>query len=44
VEILEPIDAPASPQAADGLRRAARAAILSRLDEPDLAPEQTRRD
>jgi len=44
VEVLEPIDAPASPQAADGLRRAARAAILSRLDEPDLAPEQTRRD
>lgn len=43
VEILEPIDAPASPQAADALRRAARAAILSRLDETDLAPEQTRR-
>lgn len=38
VEILAPIDPPAAPHAAEELRRASRAAILSRLDEPDLAP------
>lgn len=38
VEILAPIEAPTDPKAADELRRAARAAILSRLNEPDLAP------
>lgn len=37
IEILEPIPAPASARAADELRVAARAAILARLDEPDLA-------
>jgi 1-acyl-sn-glycerol-3-phosphate acyltransferase len=41
VEILEPIGS-AADRDADELRRAARAAILSRLDEPDLAPQQTR--
>ena len=41
VEILAPIDPPASPRAADELRRASRAAIISRLDEPDLAPGST---
>jgi 1-acyl-sn-glycerol-3-phosphate acyltransferase len=39
VEILEPMPVPASAHAADELRRAARARILSRLDEPDLAPQ-----
>jgi 1-acyl-sn-glycerol-3-phosphate acyltransferase len=38
VEILPPIAVASTPQAADELRHAARAAILSRLDEPDLAP------
>jgi 1-acyl-sn-glycerol-3-phosphate acyltransferase len=38
VEILAPIASPAGPHAAEELRRASRAAILSRLDEPDLAP------
>jgi 1-acyl-sn-glycerol-3-phosphate acyltransferase len=38
VEILAPIDPPAAPHAAEQLRRASRAAILARLDEPDLAP------
>jgi 1-acyl-sn-glycerol-3-phosphate acyltransferase len=38
VEILEPIAPAAADPDADDLRRAARAAILSRLDEPDLAP------
>jgi 1-acyl-sn-glycerol-3-phosphate acyltransferase len=42
VEILEPVPAPASDRAADELRVAARQQILSRLDEPDLAPQQTR--
>jgi 1-acyl-sn-glycerol-3-phosphate acyltransferase len=42
VEILEPIATPASARAADELRGAARRAILARLDEPDLAPQQTR--
>ena len=37
VEILAPIGPPATLHAADQLRRASRAAILSRLDEPDLA-------
>jgi 1-acyl-sn-glycerol-3-phosphate acyltransferase len=41
VEILEPIAPAAADPYADDLRRAARAAILSRLDEPDLAPQQT---
>ena len=36
VEILAPIEAPAGPHAAEELRQASRAAILSRLDEPDL--------
>jgi 1-acyl-sn-glycerol-3-phosphate acyltransferase len=43
LEFLAPIPVPASAHAADDLRRAARTAILSRLEEPDLAPEQTRR-
>jgi 1-acyl-sn-glycerol-3-phosphate acyltransferase len=38
IEILAPIDPPAAPNAAEQLRRASRAAILARLDEPDLAP------
>jgi 1-acyl-sn-glycerol-3-phosphate acyltransferase len=38
VEILQPIAVMSTPQAADELRHLARAAILSRLDEPDLAP------
>lgn len=42
VEILEPIAVPASASAADDLRRAARAAILSQLGEPDLAPQPAR--
>jgi len=42
VEVLAPIEAPDSPRAADELRVAARHRILSRLDEPDLAPQQTR--
>jgi 1-acyl-sn-glycerol-3-phosphate acyltransferase len=42
VEILEPIAPATADPDADELRRAARAAILSRLDEPDLAPQQTR--
>jgi 1-acyl-sn-glycerol-3-phosphate acyltransferase len=41
VEILEPIAPAAADPDADDLRRAARAAILSRLDEPDLAPQQS---
>jgi len=41
IEILEPIAAPGSPDAADALRSAARREILARLDEPDLAPQQT---
>jgi 1-acyl-sn-glycerol-3-phosphate acyltransferase len=42
IEILEPLAAPSSPQAADQLRREARRRIVERLDEPDLAPEPTR--
>lgn len=42
VEILEPLPLPASARGADELRRAAWQRILGRLDEPDLAPEQTR--
>ena len=42
VEILAPIPVPASPRAGDELRREARRRILERLDEPDLAPQQTR--
>ena len=42
VEILEPLTVPESARAADELRVAARRRILSRLDEPDLAPQQTR--
>lgn len=42
VEILEPIPASDSPRTADELRLAARRSILARLDEPDLAPQQTR--
>ena len=38
VEILAPIVSGAASNAAEELRRASRAAILSRLDEPDLAP------
>jgi len=38
IEILEPIPAPDSADAADALRQAARREILARLDEPDLAP------
>ena len=38
VEILGPIEVPASPHATEELRSAARGAILSRLEEPDLAP------
>jgi 1-acyl-sn-glycerol-3-phosphate acyltransferase len=41
VEILAPIEVPATPHATEELRRASRAAILSRLDEPDLAPSST---
>jgi 1-acyl-sn-glycerol-3-phosphate acyltransferase len=37
-EILPPIESSSGPHAAEELRRSARAAILSRLDEPDLAP------
>jgi len=42
VEILEPIAAADPSCATDELRVAARRAILARLDEPDLAPQQTR--
>ena len=41
VEILVPIESPATPHAAEALRRASRTAIVSRLDEPDLAPGST---
>lgn len=41
VEILEPIEVPGSPQAANELRAEARRRILSRLDEPDLAAAST---
>jgi len=42
VEILEPILVADSAQATDELRRQARSSILGRLDESDLAPQQTR--
>jgi len=42
VEILEPVAVPASAHATEELRRVARAAILSRLEEPDLAPQPAR--
>jgi 1-acyl-sn-glycerol-3-phosphate acyltransferase len=42
VEFLEPLPVPSLPRAADELRRDARRLIVARLDEPDLAPEQTR--
>jgi hypothetical protein len=42
VEILEPVAVPASGHATEELRRVARAAILSRLEEPDLAPQPAR--
>jgi 1-acyl-sn-glycerol-3-phosphate acyltransferase len=42
VEILEPLAAPAaSRHAVEDLRRDSRRSMLARLDEPDLAPEQT---
>ena len=42
VEILDPIALSDTANAADTLRREARRLILQRLDEPDLAPQQTR--
>ena len=42
VEVLDPIGVPVSARSADDLRRAARQRIAARLDEPDLAPQQTR--
>ncbi len=42
VEILDPIAVSDTANAADALRREARRRILQRLDEPDLAPQQTR--
>jgi len=42
VEILEPIPVADSAPATDELRRQARSSILGRLDEADLAPQQTR--
>jgi 1-acyl-sn-glycerol-3-phosphate acyltransferase len=42
IEVLDPIAAPGSSDGADVLRSTARRAILARLDEPDLAPQQTR--
>ena len=42
VEILEPIHAGDPAQATDELRRQARRSILGRLEESDLAPQQTR--
>jgi 1-acyl-sn-glycerol-3-phosphate acyltransferase len=44
IEVLEPITVPASPRAADELRREARRRIAERLDEQDLAPEPLRDD
>jgi len=42
VEILHPLAAPAaSRHAVEDLRRDSRRSMLARLDEPDLAPEQT---
>jgi 1-acyl-sn-glycerol-3-phosphate acyltransferase len=42
VEILESLPLPASARGAAELCREARQRILGRLEEPDLAPEQTR--
>ena len=42
VEILDPIALSDTANATDALRREARRLILQRLDEPDLAPQQTR--
>ena len=42
IEILEPVAVPAAARAADELRVAARRRILARLDEPDVALQQTR--
>jgi 1-acyl-sn-glycerol-3-phosphate acyltransferase len=42
VEVLTPIAAHPAGGSASELRVLARRAILSRLDEPDLAPDQTR--
>jgi len=42
VEILDPIARSDTANATDALRREARRLILQRLDEPDLAPQQTR--
>lgn len=42
IEVLAPLPPPASANAADALRVAARRCMLARLDEPDLAPQQTR--
>jgi 1-acyl-sn-glycerol-3-phosphate acyltransferase len=41
IEILDPIAAPDHGAAVDDLRREARRRMLERLDEPDLAPQQT---
>lgn len=43
VDILQPIDGAACGNSAEGLRDAARGAILALLDEPDLAPAQATR-
>lgn len=42
VEILEPLAVAAGARAADDLRSAARQQMLATLDEPDLAPRQSR--
>lgn len=41
VEVLPPITVPASAHATDHLRTEARSRILARLEEPDLALEQS---
>jgi len=43
IEILAPLPMPRGNDAVDELRRDARQEILRRLDEPDLAPQQTSR-
>jgi 1-acyl-sn-glycerol-3-phosphate acyltransferase len=43
IEILAPLPVPEGADAVDELRREARRRILERLDEPDLAPQQTSR-
>jgi 1-acyl-sn-glycerol-3-phosphate acyltransferase len=42
VEILEPIAPPAGVRSADELRSKARRRMLETLEEPDLAPGQSR--